>query len=150
MASILRKHRIISKEDGDKLLRHAKDSKEFKVEEYEDFAAIYKVLSDFPYIDHIATYFPEKDKLQYENSSTYSLLKDLIDGEDNYIEQYECWSNDEGKTNRISDYKAFAHIDENLEITADNLDEHALNQTCFVNYDYPKDKLIQELLNKLN
>lgn len=92
----------------------------------------------------------DREKLEVHTDSP--TLKDLIDTiEDNqYLEDYKSWNDIEGKAKRISDYRKFAHIGEDVEITEENLDEQALNKTSFINYNYPKEAIIKELLNKLN
>ena len=70
-----------------------------------------------------------------------------LEEKDEYLQEYDSWDLDEGKKKRIVDYRRLANIPDNVVITEDNLDEQALNNTCRINYDYPKDKLIKELLN---
>ena len=115
------------------------------------FIAIYKItFKDKP--QHIMTllskYSPEVYKLYTDYDNFSDILKELE--EINYLEQYENWNNTEGKKKRLSDYRKLAHLGEKEKITEENIDEFALNKTSFINYDYPKDKLLAELLDELN
>ena len=66
--------------------------------------------------------------------------------DDTYLDDFAKWDSTEGKKKRIADYRRFAEIDDDFIITDDNIDEWALNNTCAVNNDYPKDKVREELL----
>ncbi len=96
------------------------------------------------YLDHIITYIPGYNVMYYKNKDA---LERLCKAADTYLEEYNKWDASEGKKKRIADYRRLAKIDDNFVITEDNLDEQALNNTCRINYEYPKDVLIKELLN---
>lgn len=63
-----------------------------------------------------------------------------------YLEQFAEWDRTEGKKARIADYRRLAELSEDDKITADNIDEWALRNTCNINYNYPRDKMLEELL----
>lgn len=111
-------------------------------------------------VNYMKEIFPEASQeaimsvLGGENYDEFISSKDVIDhevaDENSYIESYYTWDKTEGKNKRISDYRTFAHLSKDDKITEENLDEQALNKTCFINYDYPKEKLVAELLDQLN
>lgn len=63
-----------------------------------------------------------------------------------YLEQFKEWDKTEGKKARIADYRRLAELSEDDKITADNINEWALRNTCNINYNYPRDKMLEELL----
>ena len=88
-------------------------------------------------------------ELLYKNIGGYRMLGKTDNPEDineSYLDDYAKWDATEGKKKRIADYRRFAEIDEDFVITEDNIDEWALRNTCAVNYDYPRDKVLTELL----
>lgn len=98
------------------------------------------------HIGTIIEYPFDKNKIYLDNPTLKDFIKDLED-KPSYLEDYSKWDETEGKQKRVSDYRKLAHISDDVKITEENIDEHALNKTCFINYNYPKDKLIKELIN---
>lgn len=92
----------------------------------------------------IAEFIPALTVIYFEEPEE---LEDLENVDDDFFEEYNKWNIDEGKKKRIIDYRRLAKIGDDVVITQENLDEQALNNTCRINYDYPKDRLIDELLN---
>ena len=95
-------------------------------------------------LNHIITFIAPYNVMYYDDEDD---LDKLANANDNYLEEYNQWNITEGKKKRSVDYRRLANIADNVVITEENLDEQALNNTCRINYDYPKDELIKELLN---
>lgn len=64
-----------------------------------------------------------------------------------YKDDFIAWDSDEGRKNRIATYRRYAGVDEDFEITEDNLSDYALNWTSS-KCNCSKDRIRAEVLGE--
>ena len=130
---------------------------------YDNWRAFYndpELFKDTPVIEMVNNGLDDNNSASSEDTD-YMTLDQILDSEDDNIEEClhmenkeksrklgtEAYDANEGRLKRIAMYRDFANLDEDFEITEDNINDWALTRTsCFSNR--PKRRIKAEILGQ--